>query len=146
MSALENIKVIRRKKNMTQNELARLVGVSPQTVFRWEQGQRSPRAEELQRLAEVLGTPVAYLMDLETDASEHRKPVDKVEPVQAEINFEPTDKVDTALKTSVDKGTLRYKFSNGQEIEVPNTPEMAEQFWARVDKLIGLQPQAAAAV
>ena len=142
---MENIKVIRRKKNMTQNELARLVGVSPQTVFRWEQGQRSPRAEELQRLAEVLGTPVAYLMDLETDASEHSKPVDKAEPVQTEINFEPVDKVDTARETSVDKGTLVYTFGD-KKLEVPNTPEMAEQFWARVDRLIGLQPQAAAVV
>ena len=98
------------------------------------------------KLAEALNTTSAYLLGDTDDPRPVNSSVDKVEPVQTEINFEPVDKVDTALKTSVDKGTLRYKFSNGQEIEVPNTPEMAEQFWARVDRLIGLQPQATAAV
>ena len=142
----EKIKELREQKGLTQGELAALIGNDGNTISRWERNKIGVGNKYIVKLAQTLDTPVAYLMDLETDASEHSKTIDKAEPVQTEINFEPADKVDTARKTSVDRGTLRYKFSNGQEIEVPNTPEMAEQFWARVDKLIGLQPQAAAAV
>ena len=95
------------------------------------------------KLAQALGTPVAYLMDLETDASEHSKPADKAEPVQTEINFEQVDKNDTVRKTSVDKGTLVYTFGD-KKLEVPNTPETAPLFWAIVNQ--ALQPQAKAAV
>ena len=145
MVAAERIKNLRKQNRLTQEELAEKVNISPMTARRWEWGQRSPRAEELQKLAEALNTTSAYLLGDTDDPRPVNSSVDKAEPVQAEINFEPVDKVDTARKTSVDKGTLVYTFGD-KKLEVPNTPEMAEQFWARVDRLIGLQPQAAAAV
>ncbi|MBQ8692949.1 MAG: helix-turn-helix transcriptional regulator [Synergistaceae bacterium] len=134
----EKIKELREQKGLTQGELAALIGNDGNTISRWERNKIGVGNKYIVKLAQALDTPVAYLMDLETDASEHRKPVDKVEPVQGEINFEPVDKVDTARKTSVDKGTLRYKFSNGQEIDVPNTPENAAMFWEIVKSVIGL--------
>ena len=134
----EKIKELIEQKGLTQGELAALIGNDGNTISRWERNKIGVGNKYIVKLAQALDTPVAYLMDLETDASEHRKPVDKVEPVQGEINFEPVDKVDTARKTSVDKGTLRYKFSNGQEIDVPNTPENAAMFWEIVKSVIGL--------
>ena len=145
MELKDKLKELRRGK-YSQEELAALLKVSYVTVSRWENGAMTPTMKYIPKLAEALNTTSAYLLGDTDDPRPVNSSVDKVEPVQTEINFEPVDKVDTALKTSVDKGTLRYKFSNGQEIEVPNTPEMAEQFWARVDRLIGLQPQATAAV
>ena len=49
------LKSVRRMEGMTQAGLARLVGVSVDTVRRWEAGSREPRATELQALAEVFG-------------------------------------------------------------------------------------------
>jgi transcriptional regulator with XRE-family HTH domain len=49
------LKSVRKTEGMTQAGLARLVGVSVDTVRRWEAGSREPRATELQALAEVFG-------------------------------------------------------------------------------------------
>lgn len=66
---MNHIKSLRREKKISQSELADRVGVSLQTVFRWENGLRSPRAEDLEKLAKTLGTSVGYLMGIdEADA------------------------------------------------------------------------------
>ena len=49
------LKSVRKTEGMTQAGLVRLVGVSVDTVRRWEAGAREPRATELQALAEVFG-------------------------------------------------------------------------------------------
>lgn len=41
---------------MTQQALAEAIGVSPITIFRWEQGCREPKAGDIEKLAGVLGT------------------------------------------------------------------------------------------
>jgi DNA-binding transcriptional regulator YiaG len=55
-----------RKHKLTQSQLAEAIGVHEMTLRRWENGLRVPNADDLQRLATVLNTSVAYLMD-ETD-------------------------------------------------------------------------------
>lgn len=49
------LRVIRKEMGMSQEELARRMGMSYMTIRRWETGQRSPRAEEIKRLAAILG-------------------------------------------------------------------------------------------
>ena len=66
MNIMEKIKELRKKNNMTQAQLAEKIGVSGMTLRRWEWGQRTPRTNELTKLAEVLGTSTAYLLG-ETD-------------------------------------------------------------------------------
>ncbi|WP_264294005.1 helix-turn-helix domain-containing protein [Diaphorobacter aerolatus] len=39
---------------MTQKEMARLLGVSPLSVYKWETGQVTPREAQLVRVREVL--------------------------------------------------------------------------------------------
>ena len=48
----------RKAAGLYQEELARRVGVSVDTVRRWESGAREPRASDLQSLARVLGEDV----------------------------------------------------------------------------------------
>lgn len=55
------IRRLRNERNISQEELGGLVGVSMHTVFRWEKGERVPDANELVKLAKSLGTSVAYL-------------------------------------------------------------------------------------
>lgn len=45
----------REAKGMTQSELARALGVTPQAVQKWEAGTAVPRPTKFQRVAEVLG-------------------------------------------------------------------------------------------
>jgi transcriptional regulator with XRE-family HTH domain len=48
----------------TQVDLAKLVGVSQQSVSRWEAGAGRPRSEEILRLAAVLSTDAGRLLEL----------------------------------------------------------------------------------
>ena len=139
MKINQRIRERRKNNKLTQENLAEIIGVSLMTLKRWEWGNTEPRAEELQKLAEALGTTSAYLFgEVDTPQGGVAVPYSEVKRVEPE-RVQQTSTIN-------DKGTLRYKFSNGQEIEVPATPEYAPQFWARVDRLIGLQPQATAAV
>ena len=58
----ETIKELRKSKKLSQEELAKMVGVSIDTIRRYELGEREPRITELQALAAALGTTVASLM------------------------------------------------------------------------------------
>lgn len=51
-----------RKGRYNQEELASLIGVHTNTISRWENGSRSPDADTLQKLAQVLDTTTAYLL------------------------------------------------------------------------------------
>ena len=54
-------RAIRKKQKITQEELARLVGVSQPYIHDLEHGYRGGKEETLQKLAEVLRVPVDEL-------------------------------------------------------------------------------------
>ena len=51
----EKLKQLRKSKGMNQEELARLSGVSRNSIVNWETGKRMPRADDIARLALVFG-------------------------------------------------------------------------------------------
>ena len=60
----ERVRTLRKKKKLSQNALAELVGVSPRTIFGYEAGTTYPRTENiLNRLAVALGVTSEALMD-----------------------------------------------------------------------------------
>lgn len=68
---MADLRELRRLKLLTQQELAREVGIKKyQTVQRWEAGEARPRPAQLRKLCEVLGiTPSELLAALdETEA------------------------------------------------------------------------------
>ena len=58
----ENIKVMRKAKGLSQQELAEKLNVVRQTVSKWEQGLSVPDADMLLTLSEVFETPVSTLL------------------------------------------------------------------------------------
>ena len=58
----ENIKALRTRKSMSQEELAERLHVVRQTVSKWEQGLSVPDADMLIRLADVFEIPVGELL------------------------------------------------------------------------------------
>jgi transcriptional regulator with XRE-family HTH domain len=52
---------IRRSRNMTQEQLAERMDVTPLSIGFIEQGRRWPRIATLQKLAKCLGVPIAEL-------------------------------------------------------------------------------------
>lgn len=59
----EKIKNLRKAKNLNQTQLANAIGVSLRTIRGWEIEGRYPKQHELyQKLADILGCDVSYLM------------------------------------------------------------------------------------
>ena len=71
----ENIKIIRKDRGLTQEELAIRVNVVRQTVSKWEKGLSVPDAELLQKIAEVLEVSVSQLLGREEEPEKDRNEV-----------------------------------------------------------------------
>ena len=58
MGIAKNIQETRQALRLTQEQLAEAVGVSRQTVAKWESGETSPDLEHAAALAKALGTTI----------------------------------------------------------------------------------------
>ena len=65
MSFAENLKQIRKEKNISQEKLAELLDVSRQAVSKWEQGIGYPEVEKLLLLSKELNISLDSLMETE---------------------------------------------------------------------------------
>ena len=60
----ENIRRALREKGVTQRELAKLTGMTEQTVSRWCGDKRTPAADDLKKIANVLNVSADLLLGL----------------------------------------------------------------------------------
>lgn len=60
----ENLRLQRQKKNLSQEELGNLIGVSGVTIMRYEKGTREPKLETIKKIANALKIPVSDLIDI----------------------------------------------------------------------------------
>ena len=58
------IKELRKKRNITQQDLAEMLGVSYQAISRWENSITSPDITVLPVLANIFNVTVDYLLDV----------------------------------------------------------------------------------
>ena len=63
MKTGEKIAKLRKDKNISQEALADMLGLSRQSVSKWENGSALPTMENLSRLAKIFDVPVSYLLD-----------------------------------------------------------------------------------
>ena len=68
----QNLKTLRTEKGMTQDMLAENLGVSAQSVSRWETGVTYPDIELLPIIASLFGVSVDTLLDSDEAARKHR--------------------------------------------------------------------------
>ncbi|ALS17785.1 helix-turn-helix domain-containing protein [Clostridium butyricum] len=57
----DRIKELREKKNLTQSQLSKILGVSPSTIGMWEQNRRSPDNESLNKIADLFNVSIDSL-------------------------------------------------------------------------------------
>lgn len=77
MTKGERIKLLREKANMTQEELAKLLNTTKQTIYKYEQSVvTNIPSDRVERIAEVLNTTPAYIMGWESDKPETSKKID----------------------------------------------------------------------
>lgn len=58
----ENLKILRKNKGLSQEELSIKLHVVRQTVSKWESGLSVPDAEMLMTISEILETPVSEIL------------------------------------------------------------------------------------
>ena len=84
----ENIKVIRKSKGLSQQELAVKLNIVRRTVSKWEQGLSVPDSDMLISLSEVLETPVSTLLGetvIETEADTLKAISEKLEVINLQL-------------------------------------------------------------
>ena len=57
-----NLIMLRKKHNLTQNDLAEKLKYSDNTISRWEHAEITPTIETLQKIAEIYDVPLEYLL------------------------------------------------------------------------------------
>lgn len=62
MSFAERLIAVRTARSLSRQELAELTGLVPETIARYERGDREPRTSELKKIASALEVTVACLM------------------------------------------------------------------------------------
>lgn len=71
MSFAENLKILRKEKHLSQEQLAEIMDVSRQAVSKWEQGSGYPETEKLIALAQRLNVSLdLLLLDKSSDTKE----------------------------------------------------------------------------
>ena len=63
MGVSENIKLLRSRFELTQDELGKIAGVSGKAVHTWETGSREPRMGAIQKIADHFGLSKSALIE-----------------------------------------------------------------------------------
>lgn len=58
----DRIRKLREEKGLTQEELAKILGISRATLASWETGRREPDFETTSKIAEFFGVSIDYLL------------------------------------------------------------------------------------
>ena len=82
---VKNLKKVRLKNNITQEKLAEMVGISKQSIQRYESGKYEPDISTLIKLSIALNTTVDYLVGIEKDGVDSRIFIDGKPVTSSEI-------------------------------------------------------------
>lgn len=58
---MNNIKEFRKKRNLSQNDISKMLGIKQNTFSQWETGRRKPDILQGIKLAKILNTTVENL-------------------------------------------------------------------------------------
>lgn len=71
MAFSENLRIARKEKGFSQEQLAELLNVSRQAISKWEMDDGYPETEKLVQIAETLDVSLDYLLLDKQDVKEH---------------------------------------------------------------------------
>ena len=133
MTFKEKLVKLRKLKGITQDEFASAVGVSRQSVYKWESGQSYPEVMKLVEIKNLFGISIDDLLDdsYEVVIPERKKKriskKDK-ERIEREVEIEEAAAVDPVVEETVP--------AVDETVEAPATEEKPEEkkkgFFARL--------------
>lgn len=109
----ERIQELRKKNNLTQEQLANALNITPQSISKWENGLSTPDLEMLLNIANKFNVSCDYLLGNETAVNVENKDVTKL-LLRIEVNEIDGDNVKINLplgiiKVLIDKKALNFK-------------------------------------
>lgn len=118
---LPNIRAARKAAKLTQDQVAKHLGISRVSVTQWELGQTKPDPERLPKLAKLLNVTVDYLLDSEISTEEfHGIDTKSGQPIREGVRM-------VAVKCHVEAGYFsdspEWPQDDWYTIPVPNDPE-----------------------
>jgi len=123
MNVGEFIRMMRREKGLTQEELGELLGVKKSAISRWESGERGITLKNIRNISKIMNVPLDAL--LEHDENH--------QPGESPVTSDEGDEYDVIHEETVDYA------SNGIRIVIPdiNDPELVQAFegFKELDKL-----------
>ncbi len=81
-----NLKELRLKHKLTQNDVAELTGKAPTAVASWEQGKSLPDIATLYFLSEYYGVSMDYMCSAEACGTESY--IDRISSIKAELELD----------------------------------------------------------
>nr|PZN02741.1 MAG: XRE family transcriptional regulator [Bacillota bacterium] len=128
----ERIKSLREERKITQQELARYLGVSQKTISNYENGERSPDPDTLRKIADYFDVTVDYLLgrsnhrqltrkderDIEKIIEETRQRIENTEGLMLDGEIlcqEDVDAIISAMRVGLEMAKLRNKEKYGRK-------------------------------
>ena len=120
MKLCDKISKLRKRKGLSQEELANELEVSRQSVFKWECGENAPDLEKIKKLAKLFNVSLDLLLDDEKDIEDEQSVVEKpkpaVAPVHKPVKFRKT--FDSGIKlNSGNQADYEHGYSGKRKID-----------------------------
>ena len=87
----ERIKHLRKDAGKTQEEMAKLIGISRSTYAEYERGKNKPPIQKLQIISDYFGVPIDYLMGSSNNSKPVRNIIDVSSTIEKIINHLEND-------------------------------------------------------
>lgn len=120
------LKQLREKTGLNQSQLAKKIGISEQSISKYERGERKPKIDKLEALADFYGVTVSYIKG---DSTQNRL---KLLRNQLGLTLD-----DIEEKTGINRGTYNNYESGKTEPSLKTWKKLADFFGTTVSYLQG---------
>lgn len=118
------IAMLRKEQNMTQENLAQMMGVSAQAVSKWENDVSCPDISMLPQLAEILHTTTDYILSGKTDEVRCVSDDQRKDPSELTLRIRVLSSDGDKIRVNLPVPLLKALMDTGMDIasEVSNMP------------------------
>ena len=127
MNLGENLFQARKKKGLSQEAMAEKLGVSRQTISKWETDETLPDIRQAKKLAVLYGLTLDELIEFDADVQEIQEVINKT-------TEETVNKVDWT-KVWAEKYPILARYQD--EVDVAGYEEQLEKLLANMEKEYG---------
>lgn len=118
------IAALRKKKGMTQEDLAEKMGVSSQAVSKWENDISCPDIQSLPKLARILGITVDELLSGKAEEVQLLSPAERKSLDELTLRVRVTSNDGDKVKVNVPMSLVKVALELGMDIVPAVTPGM----------------------